>query len=268
VLEDAAEQWLRSRTEDARAAACSGPTRAAVRRSIDQVLHPILETGLELVPSAAARRALQQDTQRALDALLEDLLQQLCAEPVLAQVRQHGERAIHALAQGDLGTALREIWAAVQALLTAVLAAVRDQWHRLVHLLLDFLLKAMQEQFGMLLKEGLATIMPVPVQEVEEKVDTAAETVKDRGAELKEQLAERLDVLQERVHEEVGQVKQRVADGLRSAVEEGTRSSSFGRPPTGRPPSLRPPSGRPPTGRPPGARPPSGRPPSLTRRRT
>jgi hypothetical protein len=67
-------------------------------------------------------------------------------------------------------------------------------------------------------------------------------------AGLKERLAERVETFQERMHEEVGQAKQRAADGFRSAVKGGARSSSFGRPPTGRPPT--------------------GRPPSLTRRRT
>ena len=267
-LEEASTQWLRSRLEDGRDALCSTRVRDGVRRSVDHAVHPFLEAGLELVPGDAARRALQQESEQALDELIEDALGRFCSEQVLADLQRHGERAIHALVQGDIGAALQEVWRAVQALLRALLAAVQDEWQRLIHLLLNVLLKAAQEMIGTILKEGLAALMPVSVEEIEEKAEAATETLQDRAAELKERLAERVGALQERVQEEVGQVKQRVADGLKSAVEDGTRNSSFGRPPTGRPPSLRPPSGRPPTGRPPSARPPTGRPPSLTRRAT
>ena len=266
VLEEAATQWLRSRAEDARDALCSERARAGVRRSLDHALHPFLEAGLELVPGDAARRALQEESEQALDELIGDALGRFCSEQVLADLQRHGERAIHALVRGDIGAALREAWRAVQALLRALLAAVQDEWQRLIHLVLHVLLKAAQEMIGTILKEGLAALMPVPVQEIEEKAEAATENLQDRAAELKERLAERVGALQERMKEEAGQVKQRVADGLKSAVEDGTRNSSFGRPPTGRPPSLRPPSGRPPTGSPPSARPPLGRPPSLTRR--
>src|SRR5688572_17361556 len=61
-------------------------------------------------------------------------------------------------------------------------------------------------------------------------------------AGLKERLVERVETFQERMHEEIVQAKQRAADGFRSAVKGGARSSSFGRPPTGRPPTGRPPS--------------------------
>jgi len=266
VLEDTAADWLRSWAEDARDAMCGGPARAGVRRSLDHLLHPILEAGLELVPNEATRQALQEDSEHALDEWIEDALTQFCSERVLADLEQHAQQAIHALGRGDISAALREVWAAVQTLLKTVLAAAQDQWQHLVQLLLHFLLKAMQEMVGTLLKDGLAAI--IPVQEIEEKAEAASETVKDRGADLKERLTERVEALQARVKEEVGEVKQRVADGLKSAVEDGTHSSSFGRPPTGRPPSLRPPSGRPPTGRPPSDRPPSGQPPSMTRRGT
>ena len=266
VLEEVGTRWLRSRLEGGHDALCSERVRDGVRRSLDHALHPFLEAGLELVPGDGARRALQEESEQALDELIEDALGRFCSEQVLADLQRHGERAIHALVRGEVGAALREAWRAVQALLRALLAAVQDEWQRLIHLVLHVLLKAAQEMIGTLLKEALATI--IPVQEVGEKAEAATETVKDRAEEFKERLAERVGALQERVKEEVGQVKERVADGLKSAVEGGTRSGSFGRPPTGRPPSLRPPSGRPPTGRPPSAGPPSGRPPSLTRRAT
>lgn len=138
-------------------------------------------------------------------------------------------------------------------------AGPRLPTRRLVHLVLHVLLKAAQEMIGAVIKEGLGAVTAVPVQELEEKAEAATGTLRDKGAEPKERLAERVDVLQERVKEEVGKVKDRVADGLKSAAQDGTRSSSFGRPLTGHPPSLRPPSGRPPSGCPPSARPPAGR---------
>ena len=264
-LEDAGTRWLRSRLEDGRDALCSGPLRESVRASTEQVLRPLIGVGLELVPDGATRRGLQRDTERALDGVVEDFLARLCSEPVLTEVQRHGERALHALERGDVGTTLREVWEAIQTLLRELVPAVLGQWERVLHLLLDLFLRAVQEMIGTMLKEGLSALAPISAQEDGEKTETTTESLKDKGAELKDRLTERLEALQERVKEEVGQVKQRVADGLQSAVEGGTRES-FGRPPTGRPPSLRPPSGRPPTGRPPSLRPPSGRPPSMTRR--
>ena len=265
LLEQAGTRWLRSSLEDGRDALCSGPLRERVRASTEQVLRPLIGAGLELIPDGATRRGLQRDTERALEGVVEDFLARLCSEPVLTEVQRHGERALHALERGDVGTTLREVWEAIQTLLRELVPAVLGQWERVLHLLLDLFLRAVQEMIGTMLKEGLAALMPISAQEVGEKTETATESLKDNLTELKDRLTERLEALQERVKEEVGQVKQRVADGLQSAVEGGTRES-FGRPPTGRPPSLRPPSGRPPTGRPPSWRPPSGRPPSMTRR--
>jgi hypothetical protein len=265
-LEESGTQWLQSRIEDGRAALCSEPVRLRVRESTEQVIRPFVVAGLELVPDRATRRALQQDSERTLDALIKDTLEQFCSERVLDDIQHHSERAIHALVRGEIGTTLQEVWAVVRALIRTVVVAVQHQWRHFVHLLLDIILKGMHEMIGRMLKEGFATIVAAPVEEIEEKADAAKENVKHKGEELRERLAERLETLQERIGEEVGKVKERVAEGLKSAVEDGTRSSSIGRPPTGRPPSVRLPSGRPPTGRPPSARPPSGRPPSLTRR--
>jgi len=267
LLEQGGTHWLRLRLEDGRDALCSGPLRESVRASTEQVLRPLIGVGLELIPDGATRRGLQRDTERALDGVVEDFLARLCSESVLTEVQRHGERALHALARGDVGTTLREVWEAIQTLLRELVPAVLGQWERVLHLLLDLFLRAVQEMIGTMLKEGLSALMPISAQEVGEKTETATESLEDNLTELKDRLTERIEALQERVKEEVGQVKQRVADGLQSAVEGGTREN-FGRPPTGRPPSLRPPSGRPPTGRPPSWRPPSGRPPSMTRRST
>jgi len=186
---------------------------------------------------------------------------------MLAELQQHAEAAIQAFVRFDVTTMLREVWEAIRALLRAILVAAQDEWQRLLHLLLHFLLKATQEMIGSLLKGGLASIVAVPVEEIEAKAETAKESVEEKAADLRERLAERLEELRDRVKEEVGKVKERVAEGLKSAVEDGTHSDKFGHPPTGRPPSVRPPSGRPPSGRPPNGRPPSGKPPSMTRRR-
>jgi hypothetical protein len=265
-LEQTGTRWLQSRLEDGRDALCSEPVRADVRERVEHVIRPVVDAGLELVPGEATRRELQRESEQTLDALLKAALDRLCSERVLTDFGRHAERAVHALVRGDVGTTLREVWEAVRALLQALVVAVQDLGERIFQLLIDLVLRAAQEAIGAMLKGGLATIAAVPVEEVEEKVETAKETATDRAEELRERLAERFETLQERVKEEVEQVKQRVADGLKSAVEDGTERESFGRPPTGRPPSLRPPSGRPPTGRPPSGRPPSGRPPSMTRR--
>jgi hypothetical protein len=268
MVEQFGRQWIKARFEDGRDTLSSEPVRDRARESVDHVLRPIIDTAVDLVPGESTQRALRDEAANTLDEAIKDALEELCSERVLAELQQHAELAFHALMQGHVDTALREIWEALRALFRALLAAVQDQWARFIHLLLDLFLKGAQEMVGTMLKEGLATIAAVPVDEIEEKAETAKETVKDRGQELRERLAGRFEALQERVKEEVGQVKERVAEGLKSAVQEETNGSSFGRPPTGRPPSLRAPSGRPPTGRPPSGRPPSGRPPSMTRRET
>jgi len=221
---------------------------------------------LEIVPGDAVRRELQEDSDQALDELIGDALDRLCSENLLTGVQRHGERTLEALTRGDIADALRQLWEAAQMLLQAFLEAAEEQWQLVLHLLLDVLLKGAQEVIGSLLKQGLATIAAVPVEEVEEKAESAQDRVKKKGAELKEHLTDRIETLQERISEEVDKVKERVTEGLQSAAKGGAGRDSFGHPPTGRPPSMRPPSGRPPTGLPPSAHPPSGRPPSLTRR--
>jgi hypothetical protein len=263
-LDQAGTQWVRARVEDGRDALCSESLRVDVRGSIERTFHPLLEAGLDLVPGEATRRELQQESKHALDELIEDALDRFCSEGILAELQQHAEAAIHAFVRFDVATMLREAWEAIRALLRAILAAAQDEWQRLLHLLLHVLLKATQEMIGTLIKDGLATLVAVPVEEIEEKAESAKETVEEKSTELKE----RLEELRDRVKEEVGKVKERVAEGLQSAVKDGTPSEKFGRPPTGRPPSVRPPSGRPPSGRPPSGLPPSGRPPSMTRRGT
>jgi len=266
-IDQAGTQWVRSRLEDGRDAVCSEPVRADVRTSIERTFRPLLEAGSELVPNQATRRALQQESERALDELIEDALGRFCSERILDELERHAEAAIHALVRFDIVTMLREVWEAISALLRAILASAQDEWQRLLHLLLHFLLKATQEMVGTLLKGGLATIVAAPVEELGEKAETAKESMENKAAELRERLTERLEELRDRIKEEVGKVKERVAEGLKSAAKDGTQSKNFGRPPTGRPPSLRSPSGRPPNGRPPTGRPPSGQPPSMTRRR-
>ena len=240
---------------------CSESVRAGVRESIERTFHPLLEAGLELVPGEGARGELQQESEHALDELIGDALDRFCSEHILTELQQHAEAAFRAFVRFDIVTMLREVWEAIRSSLRALLTAVQDEWKRLLHLLLNFLLKATQEMVGTLLKNGLATIVAAPVEEIEEKAETAKESVEEKAAELRERLAERLEELRGRVKEEVGKVKERVAEGLESAVKDGSQSKNFGRPPTGRPPSVRPPTGRPPTGRPP-----SGQPPSMTRR--
>jgi hypothetical protein len=272
VLEQAGEQWVRSRIDDGRDAVCSEHARTEVRHSIERTFEPLLEAGVGLVPDASMRRALRQESEQALDELIGNALDRFCAGQVVAELQRHAESAIRALVRLDLATLLREAWEAIRALCRAIVAAVQDEWQRLLHHLLGFLLKAAQEMVGTLLKEGLASIVAVPVEEIEEKTETAKESVEEKVTELRERLAERLGELRDRIKEEVGKVKERVAEGLQSAAQGGTRDETFGRPPTGRPPNGRPPStrapdGRPPTGRPPSGRPPSGLPPSMTRRR-
>jgi hypothetical protein len=268
AAEQLGTQWIKSRVDDGRAALCSARVRDGIRESIERTFFPLLEAGLELVPSDGARRALQEESERSLDEFVTDALQQFCSEHILADLQRHAEAAFLALVRLDIATMVREIWEAVRALFRALLAAAQDQWHSLLHLILHVLLKATQEMVGTIVKDGLAAIVAVPVEEIEEKAETAKETIEDRLTEVRDRLAERIEALQGRVREEVEQVKERVADGIKSAVDGGTRSDKFGRPPTGRPPSLQSPSGRPPSGRPPSGRPPTGRPPSLTRRHT
>ncbi|MFN8636752.1 MAG: hypothetical protein U0893_23125 [Chloroflexota bacterium] len=210
---------------------------------------------------------MQQETEDALDELIEDALDRFCSERLLDDLQQHAEAAIHAFVRFDLITMLQEVWAVVRVLLGAILSAAQDEWGRLLHHLLHFLLKAAKEMIGALLKEGLASLVPVPVEEIEEEAETAKDRVEEKAGELRERLTERLEELRDRVKEEVGNVKERVAEGLQSAVKGDANGDKFGRPPTGRPPSMRPPSVRPPGGRPPSGRPPSGQPPSMTRRR-
>lgn len=266
LLEEVGTQWLQSRLESGRDTLCSESVRDRIVGSAEQALLPVVDASLELVPDGAARKVLREEVERDLDELIDDALAELCSERVLTELQQHITRAIRALVDGDVGRTLREVWEAILVALRAFLAAARDQWTRVLHLLVNLVLHGAQEMVGKLLKDGLATVAAVPVEEIEEKAETAKETVKDRAEELRERLAERLESLQGRVKEEVEQVKERVAEGLKSAVDGGAQSDKFGRPPTGRPPSRRPPSSRPPSGRPPSGRPPSGRPPSLTRR--
>jgi len=268
IVEELGTQWITSRLADGRAALCSARVRDGVRTSIERTFFPLLESGLELVPNDATRRALQQETERSLDKFVRDALEQFCSEHILADLQRHAEAAFLALVQLDIAATVREVWEAIRALLRALLAAAQEQWQRLLHLILHVLLKATQEMVGTIVKDGLATLVAVPVEEVEEKAGEAKETIEDRLTDVRERLAERIETLQDRVKEEVEQVKDRVAEGLKSAAEGGTHSDKFGRPPTGRPPSLRSPSGRPPSGRPPSGLPPTGRPPSLTRRHT
>jgi hypothetical protein len=265
-LDRAGTQWVQGRIEDGRDALCSESVRADVRDSVTSAFRPLIEAGLDLVPGDTTRRALQQESEHALDELIDGALGRFCSERTLSELQRHAEAAIHAFVRFDIATMLREAWAALRTLFRAILAAVQDEWQRLLHFLLHFLLQATKEMIGTLLKDGFAGILAAPVEEVEEKAETAKVTVEEKASELKERLSERLEELRDRVKDEVGKVKERVAEGLQSAVKDGTHSKSFGHPPTGRPPSQRPPSGRPPTGRPPSARPPSGRPPSMTRR--
>ncbi len=237
--------------------------RESVRASTEQVIRPLIGAGLELVPEGATRRRLQQDTEQALEGVFDDFLARLGSEDFLTEVQQHGDRALHALERGDVGTTLREVWEAIQTLLGALVAAVHAQWERVLHLLLDLFLRGVQEMIGKMLKEAFAAILPVSGEEIEEKTNAAKETVQDRGTELKDRLTERLEELQERVKDQMDEVKQRMADGVQSAADGGGKEG-FGRPPSLRPPSGRP--GRPPTGGPPSLRPPSGRPPSMTKR--
>jgi len=260
-VDQAAAQWVQARIEDGRDAICSDRVRADVRHSIESTFQPVLEAGLDLVPKASTRRELQRESEQALDELIESALDRFCADHVLTELQEHAEAAIGALIRFDLLTTLREIWEAIRALTGATVMAVQDEWQRLLHHLLHFLLKAAKEMIGTMLKEGLASVVTVPVEELEEKAETAKETVEEKATELRDRLSERLEELRDRVQDEVGKLKERVADGLQSAVQGGNKDT-FGRPPTGRPPNGRPPSGRAPSGRPP-----TGRPPSMTRRR-
>lgn len=266
-LDQAATQWVEARIDDGRDALCSEDVRADVRHSIESTFQPVLETGLELVPNESTRRELQQESEQALDELIKSALDRFCADGILAELQRHAVTAIQALFRFDFANVLREIWEAIRALTRAIVAAVQDEWQRLLHHFLQFLLKAAQVMVGTLLKDGLASVVAVPVEQIEETAETAKETVEEKATELRDRLSERLEELRDRVQDAVEKLKERVADGLKSAASGDSRGDSFGRPPTGRPPNGRPPTGLAPAGRPPSGRPPTGKPPSLTRRK-
>ena len=256
LLEHQGEEWLRSQFKAAVETLFSEPRREGIQQQIDEILHSLLRASLEVVPDRAVRKELLKEAEQTLSTLIEDTFDKVFAGSARDALERHGEKAIHALVHRDLPEALREATKAVESLIRGLAEVIEEHWEQVFQILVQLIVKVLQERIGSMLKEGFAAITSVPKKEVEEKANTVNEQVRQRGTELRDALAEAVGSLQERVAEGTDQVQDRLKEGLKSAAEDAMQGDKQ---------PGRPPSGRPPTGRPPSSRPPSGRPPSEKR---
>ena len=255
LLEQQGEEWLRSQFKSIVETLFSETRRESIQRQVEETLFSLLGASLEVVPDRSVRRELLREAEETLGSLLQDTFDKVFAGSARDDLERHGEKAIHALVHRDLPEALQEGTRALESLVRGLVDVIEEHWEQVLQVLIQLIVKVLQERIGAMLKEGFAAITSAPGKEVEEQGDAVQEQIRQRGTQLRDSLAEAVESLQERVAEGTGQLQDRLKEGLESAAEDTMGGGKQpGRPPSGRPPTGRPPSTRPPSGKPPSAR--------------
>jgi hypothetical protein len=230
----------------------SDSMRETIRSEAEESADELLAAMLQIVPDQDTRRDLLRQSEPLLRSLLRESVETIFDGDCRDALQRHLESAVEALADGEIGEALRQVVEGLKELVEGVLGVLQRHWVQVMGIILHV--------FSTVLKEAVTSALTGGASE---SLDSAEEKVQQVGDKLREQLTEAIDELRHSAEEARDELQQRVKDGLESALHGGGGTGKqLGRQPNGRPPGIRPPPGRPPTGRPP-----SGVPPSLERQR-
>lgn len=144
VMEHQAEQWLQSLLVAALGALLAESTRSAIQQRADQGLHILLQKTFEALPQSSNSKELQAQTERTLQSILRDSLEAVFTQARLPATQQQGEQALRESLHGNFAAALKSIEDTVKALFEALVAVLREQWQRVLRLLLRALLVVLE----------------------------------------------------------------------------------------------------------------------------
>lgn len=144
LMEQQGEQWLQALLVAGLAALLAETTRGAIQQRAEQGLHTLLQKAFEPLPHGASSQELQAQTERTLQAILRDSLEAVFAQAMQPKTQQQGEQAIRESLHGDFGAALKSIEDTLKAILEALVAVLREQWQRVLRLLVRALLVVLE----------------------------------------------------------------------------------------------------------------------------
>ena len=206
LVEQQGEQWLHTLFSES--------VRTSLQQQTEQRLRLWLQTGLQAMLRDAARRELQQQAEQTLQPLLQDAFDALFVGPVRAEVQWHGERAIQALLHADFEAAGQHTEQALQSSLHGTFAVLQHHLEQIVPLLLNVLLKALQQALGSRLKENLGTITTALPGRVEET-----------GAASRERMAGATETRQPSVDKSKDDLQEHVTEELKPAAKDGAQET-------------------------------------------
>src|SRR5436305_14355205 len=96
----------------------------------------------------ATTRELRTQTETTLVAILQETLDAVYAEEFQAKAREHAEGASHELIHLNAGGALAHVTDVLQMVMQEVLEVLRSQWHRLLRVLLNVIMTALEDAPG------------------------------------------------------------------------------------------------------------------------
>jgi hypothetical protein len=143
LAEQQGQQWLEALLIAGLAALLAESTRNAIEQRAEQGLHTLLQKAFEPLPKNATSQELQAQAERTLQAILQAALVAVFTQALLPRT-QEGEQAIRKSLHGDFAAGRSALQDIVKAIFEAIVTALRQQWQRVLRLLLGVLLLALE----------------------------------------------------------------------------------------------------------------------------
>jgi hypothetical protein len=232
---------------------------AALRPQGEETLRLLIRTLLETVDDEETRRDLEAQSEHLVRDMVGATFRSVFTDAVCLHIEGHGDRAIDLLSGGDSAGAIREVNGALDIVLHRVFGAFEDQWQRLIPFLLRVAFAALRNTVESAIKEGLRESpvvgdIVVGLEHERAETESAVEKVEDAAKKARDQVAKVADQIRSRLQEEKQALRDRVREGVISAVggdRKARRRGPGGKLPSKRSRSDLPSIGRPPSGRPP-----------------
>jgi hypothetical protein len=263
TLTEHSGQWLQMALDMGLDMIFSQEVRSTVQQEAREGMQALVQETFDALTDAGDTKEMERKTTEALDLILRDTLDSIFAGPVRAELREYGRRAVEALVRQDMDGARTQGQQAIIALARALVKAFQRHSQKVLRLLLGVLIQVLQEAITSKMKDAMPSISTGAGDAVEEQTAAVQGTVQERAQELRDKMSDAGDTIREQVEAAKKQLEERLKEGMKASVSQGTRNQRLGRPPSLDRPRRRPPPGRHPSRRAPMGRPPSGRPPSA-----